>query len=121
MMKKKNWLAALLAGALVLSMAACGGNSDAGSSAPSESSQPESSAPEADAPAGTPTESESAPAPAAGKFPYPLPSPRQLAPLFRTHLREDKPPRFHVRKKVDAQAGYQASAAGLINGCRGAP
>lgn len=53
-MKKKNWLAALLAGALVLSMAACGGGNtgdsgsgntaDSGSSAPASDSTPESDA-----------------------------------------------------------------------------
>ena len=36
------------------------------------------------------------------KFPLLLPRSRQLPPAFGLHLREDKPPRFHVRKKVDA-------------------
>ena len=49
-------------------------------------------------------------------FPHPLPSPRQLSPVSAPSLREDKPPRSHVRKQVDAWAGYQASAAGLSKG-----
>ena len=57
-----------------------------------------------------------APHPPQKNFPHPLPSPRQLSPVSAPSLREDKPPRSHVRKQVDTWAGYQASAAGLSKG-----
>lgn len=59
--------------------------------------------------------------PPAKKFPARSHPFRQLSLVSGPSLREDKPPRCHVRKQVDARSGTGSAQPGCPKGCRSAP